>query len=45
MVVFVTGAPSLNVGHSYGFVGNVVHPRSDSVKLLIYDDVHTYIGY
>jgi hypothetical protein len=41
---FVTGAPCLNEGHSYGFASSVAHPRSDLVRLLVYDGMHTFLG-
>jgi hypothetical protein len=39
---FVTGTPCLNRGHDYDFANRVGHLRSDSVGLLIYDDMCTY---
>jgi hypothetical protein len=42
---FVTNAPCLNGGHSYGFLNSVGHPRSDSVGLLVDDGMCTYSGH
>jgi hypothetical protein len=42
---FVTGAPYLNVGHGYGFASSVDHPRLDSIRQLIYDNMCTYLGH
>jgi len=39
---FVTGTPCLNGGHGYGFGSSVGHPRSDLVRLLVYDGMRTY---
>jgi hypothetical protein len=44
MVVFVTSAPYLNEGHSYGFASNVGHTRSDSVGLLVFDGMRIVFG-
>jgi hypothetical protein len=49
MVAFVTGTPFMNggydYGYGYGFANNVGHPRLDSVELLVYDGVRTYLGH
>lgn len=44
---FVTGALRLNgsYGYGYGFASSVGHPRLDSAGLLVYDDMHTYLGH
>jgi hypothetical protein len=42
---FVTGAPCLNGGHGYDSASSVGHSRSDSIGLLVYDDMCTYPGY
>jgi hypothetical protein len=42
---FVTAASCLNGGHGYGFASSVGHLRSDSVWLLVYDNMHTYLGH
>jgi predicted glycosyltransferase involved in capsule biosynthesis len=38
---FVTGTPCLNEGHSYSFSSSAGYSRSDSVGLLVYDDIRT----
>jgi hypothetical protein len=42
---FVIGAPCFNRGHGYGFASNMGHPRSESVRLLVYDGMRTYPGH
>jgi hypothetical protein len=39
---FVTGASYLNGGHGYDFASSVGHPRSGSVRLLVYDSMCAY---
>jgi hypothetical protein len=41
---FMTGAQCLNGGHGYDFASSVGHLRLDSVGLLVYDGMHTYLG-
>jgi len=40
-VCFVTDAPCLNEGQSYGFARSVGNPRSNSVGLLVFDGMRT----
>jgi hypothetical protein len=42
---FVTGTPCLNGGHDYVLACSVDHPRSDSVKMLVYDGMRTDTGH
>jgi hypothetical protein len=42
---FVTNAPCLNRGNSYSFASSIGHPMSNSVGLLVYDDMRTYPGH
>jgi hypothetical protein len=45
MVVMVIAATFTNGGHIYGFVSNVGDLRSNSIGLLAYGDMHTYLGH
>jgi hypothetical protein len=38
---FMIGASFMNGGHGYGFASSVGHLRSDSVRLLVYNVMHT----
>jgi hypothetical protein len=40
--LFETSTPCLNEGHDYGFASSMGHPMSNSVRLLLYDGMHTY---
>jgi len=40
----MTGAQCLNGGHGYDFDSYVGHSRLDSIGLLVYDGMHTYLG-
>jgi hypothetical protein len=42
---FVTHTLCLNGDHAYGFASSVGHPRSDLVRLLVYDGMQTYPGH
>jgi hypothetical protein len=41
---FVTGTPFMNMGHDYSFSSSVSYPRSDSVRLVVYDGMCTIFG-
>jgi hypothetical protein len=45
MVVMVISAPFTNEDHNYSFTSSMSHPRSDLVRLLVYDGMRTYAGY
>jgi hypothetical protein len=40
---FVTATLFKNRGHGYDFASSVSHPRSNSVELLVYDDMCTIL--
>jgi hypothetical protein len=42
---FVTSALRLNGSYDYGFASSMGHSRLDSARLLVYDDMHTYLGH
>jgi len=42
---FVASVLCLNGGHGYGFASSMGHPRSNSVRLLIYEGMRTYPGH
>jgi hypothetical protein len=41
---FVTITLCLNEGHIYGFASSVGPPRSDSIRLLVYEGMRTIFG-
>lgn len=41
---FVNNAPCLNGSDNYGFTSSIGHPMSNSVELLVYDDMRIYSG-
>lgn len=39
----VIGTPFANGGRGYGFASSLGHPRSDSVRLHVYDGMRTMV--